>query len=272
VAVRDSWLSLVDSVLRPVRPDLERCLAEREPHLTARRLHAEARAQKLRSVEARIEDARAEVFAADDGVVPRQMVDLERRWRTLSRRDLDEGLMDLWARIAPSSWIDRKRWRDSGPGGQLDAALALAADASGVEEAEAALLSLGVALAAWGTPIGGTVRWKLGDDDFPGMTELLSEPLRAASEALSARRESSIVFERAGRLEREVQEAVTARFPSRDVLARGIAHAAFVDCVLRAASLGGRPNPVTSLCRLWRAGYALSALDSAGAVVQIPPL
>jgi hypothetical protein len=180
--------------------------------------------------------------------------------------------MDLWARIAPASWLDRKLWRDSGPGARLDAAIALAADAPGVEAAEAAIVSLGVALAAWGTPIGSSIRWQRHEDDFERTTEFLAEPLRVAGEALSARRDLSVALERARELERHVHEAAQARFPERDVLVRALSHAAFVDCVFRAASLRGRPSPVAPLCRLWNTGYALEALDASGATVEIPPI
>jgi hypothetical protein len=54
-------------------------------------------------------------------------------------------------------------------------------------------------------------------------------------------------------------------------LARGLAHAAFVDYVLRAAPLA-RPNPVTALRELWGAGYVLSAADKSGVTVEIPTL
>src|SRR4051794_15701491 len=103
----DSWIALIsDSVLRPSRPEVERCLQAREAHVTARRVVAEARARALASCERRIESVRAEVFAAKDGVVTSLMTQLEREWRTLARRDPDDGLMDLWARIGRPSWID----------------------------------------------------------------------------------------------------------------------------------------------------------------------
>ena len=48
--------------------------------------------------------------------------------------------------------------------------------------------------------------------------------------------------------------------------------AAFVDHVVSAASLPGRPNPVTSLRALWKTGYVLSAVDDSGVTVDMPPL
>jgi hypothetical protein len=162
--VRDSWLKLVDSVLRPARPHLARCLLERERHLAARRLFAEERAGAITKCEARIESERAQVLAANDGVIRSRMTDLEREWRTLSRSDPEDGLMDLWARIAPVSWIDRKPWRDCAPAERLDVAIALAADVDGVEVAESAVGSLRVALAAWGTSMGSPARVRVVKD------------------------------------------------------------------------------------------------------------
>ena len=212
------------------------------------------------------------MFAENDGIVTRRMTDLEREWRRLSRSDPDGRLMDLWTRVAPVSWVDRKRWRDSEPAAQLDATIALAADVEGVETAESAIGALRVALAAWGIPIGFRMRWRSFEHDSDRTTELLAKPLGAACEALSAQGLESVVVLRAQRLERDVHEAALVRFPERPLLARGLAHAAFVDGVWRAASLAARPNPVTPLRDLWMAGYALSAIDSSGVTVEIPRL
>lgn len=270
--MRDSWLTLVDCVLRPRRPDLERCLRERERHLASRHLVAEERARAIAACERRIEAARAAVFAANDGIVTERMTALEREWRMLSRRDPDAGLMDLWARIAPASWIDRKPWRGSDAVAQLDSAIALAADVGGVEAAEAAIGSLRVALQAWGIEIGSRLRWRASEHDSDCITELLAEPLRAAREAVSTSDANPVVLERARDLERAVHEAARARFPERPMLARGLAHAAFVDFMWRAAGLGDRPNPVASLRELWQTGYVLSTVDASGVTVEIPPL
>jgi hypothetical protein len=270
--VRDSWLKLVDSVLRPARPRLEACLRERDRHVAARRSFAEERARALARCQTRIERIRAEVFAAKDGIVSSRMTDLEREWRVLSRSDRDAGLMDLWAHLAPAAWIDRKRWRDSDPPAQLDAAIALAADVEGVEAAESAIDSLRAASGAWGAPIGARIRWRSFDRDSEHAAELLAEPLRAACEAVSARRLSSVVLERARHLEHDVHEAARLRFPERPLLARDLAHAAFVDFVWQAGSLTGLPNPVTSLRDLWKTGYVLSAVDDSGVTLELPPL
>ena len=190
----------------------------------------------------------------------------------LSRSDPDGGLMDLWARVAPVSWIDRKPWRDSEPAARVGAAIALAADFEGVEAAESAIASLGVALAGWGTPVGSRIRWRPFERDSEAIGPWLAEPLRAACDALSARGVESVVVERAQHLERDVHEAASARFPDRVLLARDLARAAFVDCVIRAAPPSARPNPVTSLRELWKAGYVLSAIDASGVTVEIPAL
>jgi hypothetical protein len=200
------------------------------------------------------------------------MGDLEREWRMLSRKDPEGGMMDLWARIAPPSWIDRKRWRDSDPAARVDAAIALAADVEGVEAAELAIDSLRNALGPWGTPIGARIRWRAAAHDFEGTEQLLTEPLRAARDELAARGLESVVLERAQHLEREIHEAACTRFSERPVLARALAHAAFVDYAWHAASPPGRPNPVTALRDLWATGYVLSAIDASDVTVEIPAL
>lgn len=270
--MRDSWLGLVDSVLRPARPHLERCLPERERHLETRRLFGEARARAIASCERRIEAARAAVFAANDGVVGARMTDLEREWRSLSRPDTDAGLMDLWARIAPSSWIDRKRWRDSSAADRLDAAIALAADVDGVEAAESAIRAFGAALVPWGTRIGSSIRWQPFERDADCTTDLLAEPLRAALEAISPSDATPVVLARAQDLEHDVHGAARARLPDRPLLARGLARAAFVDSVWRAAVLDGPTDPIAPLRALWATGYAISAIDSSGVTLEIPRL
>jgi len=155
-----TWLPVLDRVLRPARPDAERCVREGERHREARRIIEGARAASLAECAGRIERARAAVFAANDGTVPRLMTDLEREWLTLARTDPDGVLMDLWARIAPRSWHDHKRWRGSDAAAQLDAAIALASDVPGVEAAESAMGALRSSLGAWGTRIGARVRWR----------------------------------------------------------------------------------------------------------------
>jgi hypothetical protein len=269
--MRNCWLELVDTVLRPARPDLARCEREREPCVAERKLLAEARTRRQSHCEARIERARADVFAADDGVVSSRMTALEREWRQLSRPDPDAGLMNLWARVAPASWIDRKRFRDSAPPDRLDAALALAADPGGVEAAEAAMASLRSALTPWATPFGARIRWRFFERDAEVLAGLLAEPLRAAHERVSARDTCSVVIDRGRRLEQDVHEAAVARLPERPGLARDLAHAALVDHVWRAASLD-LPNPVTPLRALWATGYTLTSASDEGVVLELPRL
>jgi len=231
--VRDSWLELVDSVLRPARPYLERCVREREQHLAARRSAGDERRRAVAACEARIEAARADVFSAKDGVVGARMTTLEREWRLLSRTDPDAGLMDLWARIAPPAWIDRKLWRGSEAAARLDAAIALAADPDGVDAAEAAIAVLRKTSA---TPIGPRIRWRMLTSDFECTTTLLGDQP----------------------LDPRVHDHALSRLPERPALARDLARAAFVD----ARALG----------QLWRTGYVLSALDASGVTIEIPPL
>ncbi|MBS2020183.1 MAG: hypothetical protein JST00_45410 [Deltaproteobacteria bacterium] len=225
--------------------------------------------------EARIQRARAAVFAADDGVVTASMTTLEREWRMLARTDRDAGLMDLWASIAPASWLDRKLWRDSPPAAQLDAAIALAADAEGVEAAEAAARDVRDAFLAWEIPVGERIRWRLGDRDVDATSDLLSEVLRAATATAT---EPSREAVRARSLEQAVRAALTARLPERPLLAGSIAHAAFVDRVLcarrhlhadRLRMDEERPSPAWALYGVWRTGHAIASIDDAGIVLAV---
>lgn len=265
-----SWLELVEGVLRPARPALEMCLCERESYRAREHALAAARSEALADCQRRIETARAEIFAAGDGVVPLHMTDLEREWRNAARSDADGRLMDLWARIAPPAWIDRKRWRDSDASAQLDAALALAADVAGVEAAEAAIDALRVALLPWQARISSRIAWRAFDADRDCVSPLLAAPLQHACETVAALDAGSRILERAGELERAVHSAALARFPERPLLAQSLACAAFVDMLLRAAPEPARPNPVTPLRALWRTGYTLASISASAVTLEIP--
>lgn len=223
-----SWQKVIDSVLRPPRPHLERCIAEREAYVEARR-------RAIRDCEIRIEQARSAVFAANDGVVTARMTELEREWRTLSRADQEGKLMDLWARIAPPSWIDRKRWRDSDPEHRLDALIALASDPQGVEAAEQAVLTLRPKA---------RIRWRLRAHDAAHVRELVP----AAGESF----------------ERDVYDLALARHPDRPLLARDIAYAAFYETIA--------PNHVRPFVDLWTNGYVIADVEAAFVTLEIPPL
>ncbi len=263
----DVWLGVVDGILRPARPHLERCLEQRERHLAERRRRDDARARAIDDCVRRIESARARVFASADGVVTSEMTDLEREWRRLSRKDRDAGLMDLWARVVPASWMDRKLWRDSDAATQLDAAVALASDVEGVAAAEAAVASLRAAASAWDVRLGPRIRFRMLADDADPTSDLLVEPLRAASAGLR-----SSVLERAERLEHDVRDAMLARLPERPLLARSVARAAFVDVLWRVATVRDHANPAAALRALWTTGYVLAAADTSGVTLAIAAL
>lgn len=247
----DSWRDVLDRVLRPARPRLAECLRAREEHVSDRRPVVEARRRALADCEARIENARAAVFAAKDGVVRSNMTELEREWRRLSRADIDGEVMHLWARIAPREWIDRKLWRGSHRELFVDAAIALASDVDGVEAAEAAARSLSS---------GPRIVFRLGADDAACTKDLFVVDLDGLSASAA---------ERARRLEQQVLDDALVRFPERPLLAADIARAAFVDCVARAT---GALSPVAPLRALWTTGYVLSAIDASGVTIAIPPL
>jgi hypothetical protein len=259
--MRNPWLEILDRILRPARPDLGRCIAMRELHLAAWRPFSDGLVRAMTNCEQRINDARAVVFAADDGVVGGRMTLLEREWRTLMRRNSEAGAMDLWARIAPPTWIDRKRWRDSAAPLQLDAMIALASDVAGVEAAERATANV--------RP-GASVRWRLLEKDAETATDLLAEPLREATDAIRPAHRPRIT-ERLRRLERRVHWTARTRFHDRPGLSRDISHAAFVDGMWRVAF--GIPNPrVRALGDLWKTGYAISEMTGAWVTLEIPPL
>jgi hypothetical protein len=266
------WLELVDRLLRPARPDLAWCVAARAEHLAARERAAASRALAVAGCVRRIEAARAAVFAANDGVISSRMTELEREWRILSRPDPDGGLMDLWARIAPARWIDKKCWRDAEPAGRVDAAIALAADADGVDAAESAVQALRTALLPWGVDVGARVRFRASARESADLVALLAEPLRAARASLAATDAEAVVLSRARECERLIHEAVLARLPERPFLARDVGHAAMVDFLWRARtpSAARSSNPVTPLCALWRTGYAAIAIEASGVTLEIP--
>ncbi len=271
--MRDAWLELVGCVLRPARPALARCQLERERHRERQHVVDERRAQAIARCVAAIEAARADVFAANDGVVTSRMTELEREWRRLSRADRDGELMDLWTRMVPSSWLDRKRWRDSPSAAQLDAAIALASDVEGVERAEAAVAQLREALHPYGVVLPSRVRWVLLAPDFEDCAKILERPLRAVLDVLSpSGPHAPAVLERARSLEHEILEAARTRFPDRPLLTAAIAHAALVDHLWRVASPADRTNPVAPLRELWTTGYVLSNVDDFAVTLSVPAL
>jgi hypothetical protein len=282
----DTWLEILGSVLMPARPQLARCLREREVYVAARQPVVDERARAIAACVQGINELRSAVFASNDGVVTRRMTELEREWRRLTREDVDAGLMDLWARIGPPSSIDRKPWRDSAPEARLDAVIALAADAENVDAAEAAIGALRDALAVHGTQLGARVRWRMGSSpDAHTVQEqrdatsreglcvatLLAEPLAAARAACPAHLVARIT-ERADETERAVHAAALARLPERPGLARALAHAARVDVVCGAAWPERGPNPAALLRALYRTGYVLTEADASGVTLEIPPI
>lgn len=237
----DVWLELPGSLLRPARADAARCLQERELHLRERRRLSDARGWAIADCERRIELARAAVFAASDGVVGAKMTDLEREWRLLGKVDPDAGLMDLWSRIAPARWHDRKRWRDCAPIDRVDIAVALASDVDGVDAAEEAVLRLRAAYADRGVVLGSRIGWRFFDQDRAVFVTTFREP--------------------PPRVREDVRDAVLARFPERPLFARDVAW------------LATQKGDVALAVRsVWRAGYGIRTLDTHGITLEIAPL
>jgi prophage DNA circulation protein len=178
-------------------------------------------------------------------------------------------MMDLWARIAPRSWHDRKPWRDSDAIAALDVAVALASDVPGVEAAERAVTSLRSALAAWETHIGPRIRWRAIDREEECVVALLARPLVTAEATLLGTHAEATIHQRGERTKHAVHEAVRARLPARPLLADSLAHAACVESIFRAAS-ADRPNPASALRDLWMTGYALTEADESGVTLEVP--
>jgi hypothetical protein len=269
--MQDSWLALLDHVLCPARPDLERCLDERARHVALRCARQAERSRAVALCVERIDAARRAVFAADDGVVGARMTELEREWRRLSHADPEAGLMDLWVRLVSPASTDRKRWRDSAATDRLEALVALAADEANVIAAEAAVARFGELSARYGVTVGRRVRWCFGAGQGRALLDSLAPALRFATQKC-AERERAAILERAEREQRRIGEAAGERFSDHPILAEELGLAAHVDFVWRAARLDDSQNPVAPLRSLWKTGYAVFALDGASLTLEIPPL
>lgn len=239
----DVWLDLAACLLRPARPAprLARCLAERERHLALRKKASDERARAMTDCERRIEQARAAVFAASDGVVSAKMTALEREWRSLARVDRDGGVMDLWGRIVPAPWLDEKRWRSCPAVDRVDLCVALASDVEGVEAAERAARAFLVEYAKEGFTVGGRIAWRFCDHDRAVFVTTFREP--------------------PPRVREDVRDAVLARFPDRPLFARDVAFTATQ-----------KTRAAETLRAIWRTGYAVQSLDATGIVLEMPPL
>jgi hypothetical protein len=262
-----SWLAAADHVLRPARPALASCCEAADRHARARRPITEARAQAVADCVSRIEAARADIFAAKDGVVTARMTELEAEWRRLARRaDHDGDAMELWARIAPRAWRDQKKWRVGEPERYADAAIALASDPLGVGAAEAAIDALRRACSAFSLPR--RTRWCFDDGTDFDVRTLFEAPLRSATERLASQDGGHFALARAEQQKTRVYEAARERLRERHALAGAIAHAAFVDAVWTAAMRS--PSPALPLRALWSSGYTIAWIDDRVVTLAIP--
>jgi hypothetical protein len=242
-------------------------LVERDGHLARRGARAEERLVRIRKCEERIRGARAVVFAADDGRIGWTMGDLEREWRLLSRPDPDACMMDLWARVAPRSWLDSKKWRGSEPAMWLDAALALASDPDGVDAAEAAALSL--CRNAPGKSVAPRVRWQMGSRDSSHVASLYGPLVEELVGVAIADREGKGT--RAFRAAEATLASAMERLPDRPMLASDLGLARFIDEMRTSAGRDAK-SPVAPLMALWRSGYAIAAVDANGIALELPDL
>jgi len=274
------WTELVGAMLRPARPRLSVCRRRADAHVLDERRADDRRTQALAECRAKIEDARASVFAAGDGVVRADMTALEREWRTLARaeRSCAERTLSLWNEIAPRHWAGRLRWTSSGDlATDTEAAVALASDPSGVEHAEGVALRL--AAGASGAS-GAGVTWHVAAaPTVARVSELLGGVVSALTDAITPRYGGEALLARADEREREVFAAASqsAVIAGIEGLAADMALVARIDFLWRTRAVeagagaeigaGGVPveNPASVWIDLWRTGYVVSAID-AGAI------
>ena len=245
------------------------------------RRNTELRTQELADCRSRIEDARASVFAAGDGVVKANMTALEGEWLALARaeRSCEERTLALWNAIAPRHWAGRLRWPSTGDvAADAEAAIALASDPEGVERAESCALRLASVLATWEFDVAPTVTWHVArEPQIARADALLERPLRALTDAIASTYGAEALVARAHRVERDVLDAAT-QSPLLSTneglaLAADLALVARVDflwgaCAVEARRVGAAhddaASPAAALLELWKTGYVLSAIGGQG--------
>lgn len=271
----EAWSKLIERVLEPERRHLAHCDEARARWERMHRVDSEARSNALRACEARIEELRAEVFAASDGVVPARMTELEREWRWRARHDNEAELVALWAHVLPPlaspSWVDRKAWRDSERESWVEAAIALAADIDNVQAAEAAIERLRELVLPYGLALPRRTRWRLMAQEGPGAPQLFEGALEHARSACPPS-EKDAIFVAADGESRRVYDSMVNHRPDLTNLASDFARATFLDFVWRASALRQGDNPVGALSDLWQKGYAIAEIEPHSIVLWLPPL
>lgn len=273
-----SWHELIGAVFRPERPRLSQCRARAQAYAARESRSSERRNVELADCRRRIEAARATVFAADDGIVGARMTELEREWITLARADRGARtrILEVWNEIAPPHWRGRLRWDITDDlARDLEAAVTLASDPSGVERAEDCALRFAAALSAWQPPLGSRLTWSVAPVPLVETRAevLLAAPLVAIQSVVAASYGGPAILARAFDVERDVLALTSAAPALRDSepLAADIAFAARVHflwqvCLVDGREVGGRSvtrldNPVDALRDLWSTGYALGSAD-----------
>ncbi len=258
------WTDLIGAILKPARPRLAVCRTRADAHLREQRRIDERRAQALAECRARIEDARATVFATGDGVVRADMTALEREWRTLSRgeRSFDERTLATWSAIAPRHWAERLRFTSSGDlATDTEAAVVLASDPNGVEQAEAAARRLvPEASVTWHVSAAPTIA---------RASEHLDDVLRALTDAIAPSYGGAALLARAEERARAVSAAASASpvIAAVEGLAADVGFVARLDFLWRARTVDSRGEaavecPSAAWIDLWRTGYVVSAIDA----------
>jgi hypothetical protein len=265
------WTDLIGAILKPARPRLSVCRRRADAHLADHRRTEERRLLALADCRARIEGARATVFAAGDGVVRGDMTALEREWRTLSReeRSIEERTLALWGEIAPTPWAGRLRWTPSGDlASDIEAAVTLASDPIGIEQAEAAARRLAPAA---------SFTWHVGPGPrIARASEHLADVLRALTDAIAPRYGGAALLARADEREREVSAAASdsPAIAAVEGLSADVGFVARLDFLWRARSVDSRAGsvecPGAAWIDLWRTGYVVSSLDTDAITLGAP--
>lgn len=264
-------MATMQAMLRPARPHLSLCRARANARVTEERRNEDRRAEALADCVARIEQARASVFAAGDGVVKADMTALEREWRTLARaqRSCEERTLALWNAIAPRHWAGALRWTSTGDSAaDIEACVALASDPDGVERAESCALRLASLLATSGVDVAPAVTWQVAHAPAIAPAAVLFErPLRDLTEAVASTYGGDALLARADARQQDVLDTASqsALFTGFEGLAADLALVARIDFLWRASRVDSHraeaDRPTAALLDLWSTGYVVSAID-----------
>lgn len=250
------WDRIVNGVLRPARPRLDRCVEAHRAYLAAVADRTHGHARTLADIENRLSRARERVFAEGSGKVPAEITAIEREWLAAARNPAPaRELETLWRQVAPERWLDGARPMPEG----AEAVVTLASDPDGVEAAERAAHDLREALVPWGVTLGTGVHWVVSRELTFALRaeELFAAPLAACAEAPHE------IVQAGHRLRRDLRDRLGAQtVPTRNSsIARELGLLAFGASVWETRK---EPSPFAPALAIYTLGYAISAADSTG--------